>query len=133
MLSYLKKHSEEDNGNGGCNEELPAAYGVRQSEGQGERNCASQATVSQTKLIFQVEGDGAERVNDLSQHQDACEESTERNVNICIFSHSIVKKFKAAPINILYSPRLHFFHKRSSARLDLMFFAFLLGVVPQPR
>lgn len=35
-LSYLKKDSEEDDGNGGSNKELLAADVVRKSEGQGE-------------------------------------------------------------------------------------------------
>lgn len=70
--SHLKENSEEDDGDRGGDKELLAADVVRESECQGERNCPPQATVGQTELIFHVEGDGAERVDDLSQHQDAC-------------------------------------------------------------
>ena len=70
MLSYLKKHSEEDDGDGGGDEELLAADVFGESEDQGEGNCPSQTTVGQTELIFHVKWDGAERVNDLRQHQD---------------------------------------------------------------
>lgn len=72
MASHLKKNSEEDDGNSGGDKELLAADVVRKSEGQGEGNCPPQATEGQTKLIFHVERDGAERVDDLSQHQDPC-------------------------------------------------------------
>lgn len=70
MFPYLKKDGEEDNCNGGSNKELLAANGIRKREGKGERNCTSQTSICETKLIFHVEWDGAERVNDLSQHQD---------------------------------------------------------------
>lgn len=87
-LSYLKEDSEEDDGNGGSDEELLAADVIRKSEDQGERNCASQAAVGQTKLIFHVEWDGAERVNDLCQHQD----TWKGRVDKC---HCALAEFKA--------------------------------------
>ena len=71
--SHLNKHSEDDDGDGGRDEERLAADAIREGESQGEWNCTSQATVGQTKLILRVEWDGAERVDDLSQHQDAWE------------------------------------------------------------
>lgn len=70
-LFYLKKNSEEDDGDGGGDKKLLATDVFRKSESQGERNGPSQSTVGQTKLIFHVERDGAERVNDLGQDQDA--------------------------------------------------------------
>lgn len=69
--SYLQEDSEEDDGDGGGDEKLPAADVVGEGEGQGEGDGPSQATVGEAKLILHVEGDGAERVDDLSQHQDA--------------------------------------------------------------
>ena len=77
-MSYLKKDSEEDDSNGGSDEELLAADVIRKSEGQGEWNGTSQTTVAQTKLIFHVKRDGAERVNDLCQHQDTWEGRIEK-------------------------------------------------------
>lgn len=71
-MSYLQEDGEEDDGDGGGDEELPAADVVGEGEGQGEGDGPSQATVGEAKLILHVEGDGAERVDDLSQHQDAC-------------------------------------------------------------
>lgn len=85
--SHLQKHSEEDDGDGGSDEELLAADGVGQSEGQGEGDRASQAAVSQAKLILQVERDGAERVNDLSQYQDAWEEEQRLLFRRCVVRH----------------------------------------------
>ncbi len=77
-LSYLKEDSEEDDSNGGSDEKLLAADVIRKSEDQGEGNCTSQATIRQTKLVFQVKWDGAERVYDLSQHQDTWEGSVQK-------------------------------------------------------
>lgn len=70
-MSYLQEDGEEDDGDGGGDEELPAADVVGEGEGQGEGDGPSQTTVGEAKLILHVEGDGAERVDDLSQHQDA--------------------------------------------------------------
>lgn len=70
-MSYLEKNSEEDDGDSGGDKQLLAADVFRKRESQGERNCTSQATVGKTKLIFHIERDGAERINDLSQDQDA--------------------------------------------------------------
>lgn len=64
--SYLNKDSEEDDCDGGGDEERLSADCIGQSEGQSEGNGPPQSSVAQTKLIFHVEGDGAERVNDLS-------------------------------------------------------------------
>lgn len=69
MLSDLKEDSKENDSNGGSDKELLAADVIRKSESQGEGNGAPQTAIGQTKLIFHVERDGAERVNDLSQHQ----------------------------------------------------------------
>ena len=70
--SHLKKNSKEDDGNSGGDKELLAANVGRKSECQGKRNCPAQATIDQAKLIFHIEGDGAERIDDLSEHQDTC-------------------------------------------------------------
>lgn len=87
-LSYLKKDSEEDDSNGGSDKELLADDVIGKSKDQGERNCTSQTTVGQTKLIFHVKRNGAKRVNDLSHHQNTWEERAEKCHNV-IFSDSV--------------------------------------------
>lgn len=66
-LSYLKKDSEEDNGNSGSNKELSAVDVMRKSERQGEWNCTLQTTIAYTELIFEVKWNGAEKINDQCQ------------------------------------------------------------------
>lgn len=36
QTTYLQKHSEQDDNDGGCDKELLASNGVGESEGQGE-------------------------------------------------------------------------------------------------
>lgn len=97
-MFYLKKNSEEDDGDGGGDKKLLAADVFRKSESQGERNCPSQATVGQTKLIFHVERDGAERVNDLGQDQDTWRGNGENNKDFWsqIVELRIIIRFSAA-------------------------------------
>lgn len=71
MSTCLDENCEDDDDNSGCDEKFLAANVFWKGENQGKGNCSSQATVGQTKLVFQVEGDGAERVNNLSQDQHA--------------------------------------------------------------
>lgn len=73
-VSYLDEDCEHDHTDGGGDKEFLAADGVWQGENQGKGDCPSQATITQNKLVLEVEGDGAERVNDLGQHQDTWEE-----------------------------------------------------------
>lgn len=121
-MFYLKKNSEEDDGDGGGDKKLLAADVFRKSESQGERNRPSQATVGQTKLIFHVERDGAERVNDLGQDQDAWRGNGENNKDVSsqIIELRIIIRFSAAQVNaiILCLPRpLHTKAKNSVNRM----------------
>ncbi len=64
-VQYLNEHCEDDDDNRVCDEQLPVTNAVWESEGQGKGHSSSQPTIGQTKLIFEVERNCAEGVNDL--------------------------------------------------------------------
>ncbi len=64
-VQYLNEHSEDDDDSRACGEQLLVINAVWESEGQGKGHSSSQPTIDQTKLIFEVETNCAEGVNDL--------------------------------------------------------------------
>jgi len=70
---HLDEDGEYDDGDGGRDEQVLPVDVVGQSEDQGEADGAPQAAVGQAELVLEVERDGPERVDDLGQDQDACQ------------------------------------------------------------
>lgn len=64
-VQNLNEHCKDDDDNRACDEQLLATDTVWQSESQGKGHSSSQPTIGQTKLIFEVERNCAEGVNDL--------------------------------------------------------------------
>lgn len=72
LAHHLDADGEEDDGDGGSDKQALPADGLGQCENQGEADGLSQATVGQTELVLEEEGDGPEAVDNLGQHQDPC-------------------------------------------------------------
>lgn len=71
VRNYLDEDCKDNDSNAGGDKKFFTKNSVWKSEGQCKRYSSSKATVGQTKLVFEIEWDGAEGVNYLCQYQDA--------------------------------------------------------------
>ena len=79
VVSHLYDNSEYNDSDRCSDKQILSVYVTGQSEDQGKADCSSQASVGQTELVLEIELDGTEGVNDLSQHQNTCREEVKRS------------------------------------------------------
>lgn len=72
VRNYLDEDCEENDNDAGGDKKFFTKNSIWKGENQCKCYSPSKATIGQTKLVFEVEGDGAKGINYLCQYQDTC-------------------------------------------------------------